>query len=141
MDTVIGRVGGTDLLILHFCESNLMLGILMPNKASASVIEAFDGLQERLGLDNFRALFPLILTDNGTEFSNPIRLENIPSGTPRTRIFYCDAYNSNQKAEIERNHVASFAPKASLEVPQFLNSTKNNSFNSKGDVYLQSCNK
>lgn len=104
MDTVIGRVGGKVLLTLHFCESNFMLGILMPNKSSASVIEAFNGLQERLGLANFRVLFPLILTDNGTEFSNPVRLENAPDGAPRTRIFYCDAYNSNQKAEIERNH-------------------------------------
>ena len=104
MDTVIGRVGGNVLLTLHFCESNLMLAILMPNKSSASVIEAFNGLQERLGLATFRALFPIVLTDNGTEFSNPLRLENAPDGAPRTRIFYCDAYNSNQKAEIERNH-------------------------------------
>lgn len=104
MDTVIGRVGGKVLLTLHFCESNLMLGRLMPNKTSAAVIEAFNDLQNRLGLDAFRILFPIILTDNGTEFSNPTRLENTPEGDPRTRIFYCDTYNSNQKAEIERNH-------------------------------------
>lgn len=104
MDTVIGKPGGKVLLTIHFCESNFMLARLLPNKTSLSVIEAFDDLTLTLGLSRFQDLFPAILTDNGNEFSNPIRLEHFLDGALRTRIFYCDIYNSNQKAEIERNH-------------------------------------
>lgn len=104
MDTVIGKPGGKVILTIHFCESHFMIARLLPNKTSKAVIDAFDALSDALGYANFRELLPVILTDNGTEFSNPNRLEHFADGTPRTRIFYCDAYNSNQKAEIERNH-------------------------------------
>ena len=36
-----------------------------------SVIDIYDELYHRLGGQDFRKLFPVILTDNGSEFSNP----------------------------------------------------------------------
>ena len=104
MDTVIGSDCRETILTLHFADLHFMHAILMPDRTSASVIHAFDDLEAQLGLDLFQRLFPVVLTDNGTEFSNPTRLETSPTGHSRTRIYYCDAYNSNQKAEIERNH-------------------------------------
>ena len=70
-------------------------------------MEQFDWLTAALGLDTFRKLFPVILTDNGSEFkSTPKEMEFTVDGQRRTRIYYCDpqAY-SWQKPHIERkNH-------------------------------------
>lgn len=104
MDLVIGRVGGKCLLTLHFVESAFMLGILIPNKCAENVIAVFDRLYGEIGPELFGGLFPVILTDRGTEFSNPTRIETAPDGTRRTNVFFCDPMNSNQKSQIERNH-------------------------------------
>jgi len=104
MDLVIGRVGGKCLLTLHFVESAFMAGILIPNKCAENVAAVFDGLYGVLGPELFAKLFPVILTDRGTEFSNPTRIETAPDGARRTNVFFCDPMNSNQKSQIERNH-------------------------------------
>jgi len=57
-----------------------------------SVSAVFDSLTDLLGVNTFRRLFPVILTDNGVEFKDPERLEHTNYGTQRTRIFYCDPH-------------------------------------------------
>ena len=104
MDSVIGRVGGKVLLTLLFRDSSLMLAFLRDRNDSQSVIDAFSLLWEHAGPDLFRRLFPVLLTDNGSEFSNPRALEYAPDGNPRTRLFYCDPCASWQKGRVERNH-------------------------------------
>ena len=104
MDSLIGRIGGKVLLTLLFRDCGLMLAFLRERNDSQSVIDAFSGLWARAGADLFRRLFPVLLTDNGSEFSNPLALENAPDGTPRARVFYCDPCASWQKGRIERNH-------------------------------------
>jgi IS30 family transposase len=104
MDLVIGRPGGVCLLTLHWLNAAFMVGILIPNKCAESVVAAFDRLYDELGPELFKRLFPVILTDRGTEFSHPSRIEECEDGTKRTRVFFCDPMNSNQKSQIERNH-------------------------------------
>jgi len=106
MDSVIGTPGGKSLLTVHFVESSFMLAFLRDANTSQSVIDIFDGLYSLIGADAFTELFPLILTDNGSEFSNPKRIEFGPSGKGhlRTRVFYCDAGSPFQKGAIEVNH-------------------------------------
>lgn len=104
MDSVIGRVGGKVLLTLLFRDSSLMLAFLRDRNDSQSVIDAFALLWKLAGPDLFRRLFPVLLTDNGSEFSNPRALECAPDGTPRSRLFYCDPCASWQKGRVERNH-------------------------------------
>jgi len=104
MDTVIGRVGGKCLLTLQFVDTGLMMAFLRGRNDAQGVIDAFAGLWDAAGAEPFRRLFPVLLTDNGSEFSNPAALENAPDGTPRTRVFYCDPCASWQKAHVERNH-------------------------------------
>lgn len=92
MDSVIGSAGGKCLLTIHFVESSLMLTFLRDANTSQSVKDIFDGLEKSLGMGLFQSLFPLILTDNGSEFSNPRALEcDTETGEIRTKIFYCDA--------------------------------------------------
>ena len=44
----------------------------------------------------FARLFPVILTDNGTVFSNPLKIEFDADGGRLTSVFYCNAYASYQ---------------------------------------------
>jgi transposase, IS30 family len=104
MDSVIGRVGGKVLLTLMFPWCGVMLAFLRDRNDSQSVIEVFGRLWTTAGSDLFKRLFAVLLTDNGSEFSNPVALELDPDGNPRTRVFYCDPRATNQKARIERNH-------------------------------------
>ena len=109
MDTVIGVPGGKCLLTIHFVESSLMLAFLRDANTSQSVINIFNAMDKILGAELFHQLFPAILTDNGSEFSNPNELElreNPPRGIPyrRTNIYYCDAGSPYQKGSIEVNH-------------------------------------
>jgi transposase, IS30 family len=104
MDSVIGRVGGKVLLTLLFRNSSLMLAFLRDRNDSQSVLDLFARLWGLAGPDLFRRLFPVLLTDNGSEFSNPLALENAPDGAPRSRVFYCNPCASWQKPRVERNH-------------------------------------
>lgn len=105
MDSVIGRIGGKCLLTIHFVDTGLMLAFLREANTSGSVIRVFDALDAVLGSQDFNRLFPVILTDNGSEFSNPRQIE-YRDKTPfhRTNIFYCDAGCPYQKGACEVNH-------------------------------------
>jgi IS30 family transposase len=104
MDSVEGRKGRKVLLTILFTQSELMLIYLREHNTSQSVIDIFDSLDHLLGREAFMNLFPVILTDNGSEFSNPTAIEYDSFGNLRTRIFYCDPSSPHQKPEIERNH-------------------------------------
>jgi transposase, IS30 family len=104
MDTVEGKKGGSVLLTLHFKSYGLMLAFLRERNTSQSVIDVFRSLYSILGKDLFQRLFPVTLTDNGSEFSNPTALETTEDGTKITSIFYCDPSSPYQKGTIENNH-------------------------------------
>jgi IS30 family transposase len=105
-DSVIGAKGSSEkvLLTVHFTHSRFMLAFLRDANTARSVNDAFDGLYEKLGHEDFVELFPLLTPDNGQEFSAPTGIEKGADGRLRTRVFYCDPYNSNQKASCENNH-------------------------------------
>lgn len=103
MDTV--PIGGKALLTMQFVSCELMLAFVRDRNTSDTVIDWFNFMEDKLGLAAFRRIFPVILTDNGSEFSNPDALETSPSnGERRTRIFYCDPYSSWQKGCVENNN-------------------------------------
>lgn len=104
MDSVVGRIGGKVLLTMMFKSCDLMLAFIRERNTSQSVIDIFHLMYESLGAECFRALFPVILTDNGSEFSNPKALEYDTQGNSRTRLFYCDPCASFQKPNVELNH-------------------------------------
>ena len=104
MDTVEGKKGGKVLLTFLFRSSRLMLAFILNNKTQFEVLKVFNYLESILGNDLFEKTFPIILTDNGTEFSAPLALEFNSEGISRTRIFYCNPTASYQKGMIEKNH-------------------------------------
>lgn len=64
----------------------------------------FNRLEKALGTALFLKTFPVILTDNGSEFLNPILLESGLDSFVRTNIYYCDPNSSYQKGMLEKNH-------------------------------------
>jgi len=106
MDTVEGRKGKNTkvFLTMLFRNCSLMIIFLLRDKTAKSVIDVFDWMSKELGVDVFKELFPVILTDNGVEFQRPDRLECDQNGEIRTKIYYCNPNSSWQKGMLEKNH-------------------------------------
>jgi IS30 family transposase len=96
MDSVIGEIGGKAIVTFHFTFCNFMFGLLVDNKTAYEVAKVVSLVQNKL---NFGELFPVILTDNGGEFSDVWTIEQCGS-----KLFFCDPLCSHQKARIEKNH-------------------------------------
>ena len=105
MDTVEGRKGGKVFLTLLFRQSKFMLIYLMENKTMECVEEVFKGIKKAIGIELFKKIFEVILTDNGSEFFNPISIEkDEETEEVVSHVFYCDPGASWQKGAIEKNH-------------------------------------
>ena len=115
MDTVIGSRGGKVLLTILFTKTKLLLAYLLPRKTLKCVVEAIQKLNlslQPLG-KKFNDFCPVVVLDNGVEFADPLVFELDEYGEFCSKVFYCDAYASTQKAEIERAHreLRRFLPK------------------------------
>ena len=105
MDSVEGKKGGKVLLTIHFVNCSFMLAFIREHNDAQSVIDIFNHLQDILGINKFKELFVVILTDNGSEFSNPKEIEfDIKTGELRTQIFYCHPSSPFEKGACEVNH-------------------------------------
>ena len=106
MDTVEGKKGGPVLLTLSWRGISLLRAHWRERNDAHSVKQWMDHYEKMLGLEQFKELFPVLLTDRGNEFTDPLGIEFSPyTGQRRTYVFYCDPQRSDQKGAIERNHV------------------------------------
>ena len=93
-------------MTLDFTFCNFMLGFLLDSKCAAEVTTVFEKLKQDF-TDNdlsFKDLFPVILTDNGGEFSNVSAIENNSLGEATTHVFFCHPMKSCEKPHVEKNH-------------------------------------
>ena len=104
IDSVEGRKGGKVLLTVFFRNANLMLAFLRDRNTARSVTEVFEWLYNILGHEQYCRLFPIILTDRGSEFTDPVSIECTKFGEIRSRVFYCDPQRSDQKGGCEVTH-------------------------------------
>ncbi len=104
LDSVEGTKGGKVLLTIHFVKAELMLAFLRDYNDSQSVIDIIDRLYLELRPDRFEKLMPVLLADNGSEFSNPKVLETDLQGNRRTNVCYCNPSAPYEKGSAERNH-------------------------------------
>ncbi len=106
MDTVIGIPGGKVIMTFQFVNVDFMFGVLLDNKTAAEagnkIVRLKDTLR-RAGI-SFGDVFPVILTDNGGEFSNVSAFENDLDGNKESSLFFCDPNSPFQKPHIENNH-------------------------------------
>lgn len=106
LDTVIGRIGGKVIMTIHFINCDFMIGLLLENKTAAEAASKITNLKQQL-LQNgfcFGNIAPILLTDNGGEFSLVETFENDPSGNLESHLFFCEPMSPSEKPEIEKNH-------------------------------------
>lgn len=100
MDTVVGPLESKKVfLTLYWPKANFLMAYLLPRNRSYYVLQVFRRLRKKLKPDEFQRLFPVILTDRGSEFTNPTALE-----AGLTHVFYCDPQAPQQKGAIEQEH-------------------------------------
>lgn len=106
LDTVIGRIGGKVIMTIHFVNSDFMVGLLLNNKTAIEAASKIQKLKLKLKVEGFSwsEFAPLLLTDNGGEFSMVSSFENDPDGDKDSHIFFCEPCAPHEKAEIEKNH-------------------------------------
>lgn len=92
------------ILTLHFVRLFFQLFILLESKDQAHVKAALDAV-ETYCKGAFRAAFPVMLGDRGSEFLDFSKIERGLDGSRRTRMFYCDPVKPGQKGSCEKNHV------------------------------------
>jgi len=104
MDTVYNNPSGPYLQTFLFEKTAFMIGFIHTEKTSDSMAERINWLQETLDTELFSKIFPVLLTDRGTEFEKWKLFELDRTGNTRLNIFYCDPMQSSQKAHVENNH-------------------------------------
>ena len=105
MDTVEGTKSGKVFLTILIRDTKFMFIRLLDKKNVACVNKEIDKLKDILGIKLFSKVFRIILTDNGTEFFDPMHIEiNYENGNKICNVFYCKPYSSFQKPNIEHNH-------------------------------------
>lgn len=106
MDCVEGkRDENATLLTLHLPVAHMQLAVIMSEHTSECVINALNKLELTLGRELYNEIFPVILTDNGHEFTDVEGMErSCMEDVKRSRIFFCEPNRSDEKAECESNH-------------------------------------
>lgn len=106
MDTVEGNKESVKVLLtIIIKETKFMFIRLLDKKNVQSVNFQIDLFKTKLGIKLYSKVFRIILTDNGSEFFDPLHIEyDYDTGIKKTNVFYCKPYSSWQKGTIEKNH-------------------------------------
>lgn len=107
MDRACGKRGTEGyILTLFIPKVQFLLAYKMAMKTPMEVLKSFDYIEKLIGTKNFKKLFEVILTDQGSEFLNRNILEKSKNSNnlKRCKIFYCEAGTPTQKAKIENIH-------------------------------------
>ena len=107
MDTVIGTIGGKLIMTFIFTGFDFMFGLLLEDKTAAEAAAKVQALKLRLATAGFTfgELCPVLLTDNGGEFSCVSAFENNVDGEAECKLFFCDPNSPHQKPHVENNHI------------------------------------
>jgi|LSQX01.3.fsa_nt_gb IS30 family transposase len=107
-DSVEGFEHNTqDLLSLHILSAAFQFYLLKKHADKTATVSLLDALERTLGSRiHFEAVFGILLVDRGIEFDDFEGMEQscLEPNRKRCRVFYCDALQTNQKSEAERNH-------------------------------------
>lgn len=104
------------ILTLTIPTIHFVMIFIMNKPNSKKIVNLFDYLEENLTTKLFNRIFPVILTDRDPCFSDFEGMEfNKTTGQLRTNVFYCDAFKSNQKANVENmnKQLRKYFPKGS----------------------------
>lgn len=97
----------TDVLSLQLVARGVQLYMKKGHADPAETVARLDELERAMGSrEAFEAAFGVLMPDRGVEFDDWEGMERscLEPGARRCRVFYCDAMDSNQKSQAERNH-------------------------------------
>lgn len=103
MDTVSNTINGPCIQTFLFKKMHFIFAIYHEKKNSKNMLDGIKILTDILGINLFKKYVEVIITDRGTEFSEPSKIE-LYDNIERTKIFYCDPMKPGQKGEIEKKH-------------------------------------
>lgn len=112
----LGAIKTDNKHILSFVlpEVHFTLLSIITNPNANKVVKFLDNLEAKIGIDAFKELIPVILTDRDPSFAD---IEGICfskiTGEERCKLFFCDPYVSNQKPNVENinKQIRKFFPK------------------------------
>lgn len=104
MDTIYNEQSGPFIQTFKFLNFDFLFGIFHKTKTADDMNFGIDLLETIIGRELFQSQVEVILTDRGTEFTDPEYMEIRSDSTTRTRIFYCDPMASGQKGSLEKRH-------------------------------------
>lgn len=89
-----------------------MVNACSPYKQSKYVTDVFNTLKADLGIEKFKRLFEVVLTDNGTEFSDPESIEKnheyirhiLPKGTSFAGLSQDDCYTISSHINSDQDY-------------------------------------
>ena len=108
------KTDSKSILTLIIPEFHFVFLFIIENKNAKKVVDTFNFIQNLIGIESFKEVFPSILTDRDPSFSDIEGIEFDPNtGELRTKLFFCDAFRSNQKASVENmnKQIRKFFPK------------------------------
>ena len=108
------RTDKKSILTMTIPRIHYVMLFLLESPNGQKVIDVFDQLETSLGTKFFTQIFPFILTDRDTCFSQFTQIEtSLFTQLRRTHLFYCDSFNSSQKANVEQmnKQLRKFFPK------------------------------
>lgn len=106
-DSIEGKKSDSKrILTIHFPSLHFQFGILISNPVSSLEVNSkLLELRNKIGLDEWKRIFPILLCDNGLEFNELYNMEDdITTGEHLSHVFYCNPYCSSQKGACEKNH-------------------------------------
>lgn len=88
---------------LLFRSCNLMLAILLKEKTQREVIIALNNLCEQLGIELFKLLFPVLLTDRGyrISLSRGIRMRFLWGNKDKSILLWSSMFMAERRSEKE----------------------------------------
>lgn len=115
MDTVEGiiRKGEACFLTLYLKQAKFLFIYKIPEQTITCVNNKIKEIKSLIGNEMFHEIFPIILTDNGSEFKRPSEIEDNGKHVIDSKVFFCDAQRSDQKSQIElsRKYTRRYIPK------------------------------
>ena len=122
MDCVIGKQGESPaILTLHYPGLQMQLAFYLQDHTAFNVVLMLDEIEKILGTNLFQRAFPVILTDNGSEFADVQGIERsvLKRKTNRTKLFFCEPNRSDEKGSCENNHrlIREVIPKGTSLIP------------------------
>ena len=101
-DSVIGkREDNKAILTITFPKYSFQFGLLIDKGSPTSVINKLKALLRNVNINVRDALFQVLLSDNGSEFSSFYELEELSSSI---KVFYTRPNVATDKSRCERNH-------------------------------------